>query len=77
MRLTAKGPVLATHTASAVIATQSAVFPRLNVANGVSSVIDLGAAPMRVHTKHSASAVAIKLTLEHFIVEVCAWFASV
>src|ERR1700733_3993585 len=52
MRLTANGAVLATHTASSVIATQSAVFPRLNVANGVSSAIDLGAAPMRVHTKH-------------------------
>src|SRR5271169_4752592 len=39
MRLTAKGPVLATHTASAVIATQSAVSPSLNVASGLSSPI--------------------------------------
>jgi hypothetical protein len=69
--------VLATHTASAVIATQSAVFPRLSVANGVSSAIDLGAAPMRAHKKHSANAAAKKLNLERFIAEVCAWFAGV
>ena len=41
IRCTAKGPVLPTHTASAVIATQSAVLPRWIVASGVSSLIDL------------------------------------
>jgi hypothetical protein len=32
---------------------------------------------MRVKTEHSANAVAIKLILERFIAEVCAWFAGV
>src|SRR5277367_3806192 len=39
MRCTAKGPLLATQTASAVTATQSAVFPSVNVASGLSSAI--------------------------------------
>src|ERR1700733_8125947 len=42
MRCTAKGPVLATHTASAVMATQSAVSPNLIVATGASSAMGLG-----------------------------------
>jgi hypothetical protein len=46
MRWTAIGPVLATQTASGVIATQSAVLPNLIVPDGVSSPIDLGGAAM-------------------------------
>src|SRR6202035_815052 len=57
MRCTAKGPVLATHTASAVMATQSAVSPNLMVASGASSAMDLGAAAALDDSQHSAMAV--------------------
>src|SRR5882757_814867 len=52
---TANGPVLPTQTASEVIVTQSAVFPRWRVAVGLSSPIDLGVTA--VTTSAAASAV--------------------
>src|SRR4029077_774689 len=58
MRCTANGPVLPTHTASRVTATQSAVLPKSNLASGASSAMGRRAAARQVETHASANAAA-------------------
>src|ERR1700730_9835480 len=67
MRCTAKGPLLATQTASAVMATQSAVSPNLMVAAGASSATDLGAAAALDASQHSAITVLTNFTMQRLI----------